>query len=508
MTDGPFPDRLSQLRARWEADPSSRIFLQLAEEYRHLGRVQEALAVLEKGLQEHPGYLSALVAKGRCLLELGDAPGARAVLERVVQQDATQMVANKLLVRAYLETGEAGKARERLDLYSLLNDGDPETEDLRRRVKDLERAAQALPQPFPLPPDDFSSLPPLDLPAPPAFAPAVAAPAFTVTPDDPFADLTAPPPQAAQDDVFDLGFSAPAPARPAPPAAAPAAEESLFVFEDVAPAPAPALAEDPDDLFGLGTGAIRQRYLQSLSSEGIFDFGEPAPAAPAPVPVMPAPAPVPYEPAPFEPLQHPVGFEAFAPAPAEEAPVFETPVYDETPAYEAPAFEPEPFDFGAAPPVYEPLPADLPTAGEEEEAPVLIPGESPFEAHAIVPEPVFAEPLPIPQEVFAAEEVEEVEEEAEPAATVTLGDLYLRQGHPREAERIFREVLDREPANTAARIGLEQAGQTAPRPLAAADLMEGFDPDETPGPNARMIHLLSSYLKRIRQGQRSRPHVS
>src|SRR5215467_7213876 len=85
MSDG-FPDRLTQLRARWQGDPTSRIFLQLAEEYRHLGRVRDALAVLESGLAEHPGYLSALVAKGRCLLELGDPGRAREVLERVVQQ--------------------------------------------------------------------------------------------------------------------------------------------------------------------------------------------------------------------------------------------------------------------------------------------------------------------------------------------------------------------------------------------------------------------------------------
>ncbi|HSJ75213.1 MAG TPA: tetratricopeptide repeat protein, partial [Gemmatimonadales bacterium] len=141
MTDGVFPDRLTQLRARWESDPASRIFLQLAEEYRHLGRVQDALAVLDKGLQEHPGYLSALVAKGRCHLELADGESARVVLERVVKQDATQMVANKLLVRAYLETGDPVKARERLDLYSLLNDSDPEIEDLRRRIRQLERPA-------------------------------------------------------------------------------------------------------------------------------------------------------------------------------------------------------------------------------------------------------------------------------------------------------------------------------------------------------------------------------
>src|SRR5258708_18727353 len=133
MTEG-FPDRLTQLRARWQGDPSSRVFLQLAEEYRHLGRVQDALAVLESGLTEHPRYLSALVAKGRCLLELGDAGQARGVLERLVQQDPTQMVANKLLVRAYLETGEPQRAGQRLDLYTVLNDTHPRVAEPRPRA--------------------------------------------------------------------------------------------------------------------------------------------------------------------------------------------------------------------------------------------------------------------------------------------------------------------------------------------------------------------------------------
>ena len=52
------------------------------------------------------------------------------------------MVANKLLVRAYLETGEPDKARERFDLYSLLNDSDPEIEELRRRLNVLERPSR------------------------------------------------------------------------------------------------------------------------------------------------------------------------------------------------------------------------------------------------------------------------------------------------------------------------------------------------------------------------------
>ena len=228
MSDLQLPDRLLQLRTRWEADPASRIFLQLAEEYRHLGRLSEALAVLESGLKEHPGYLSALVAKGRCLLELGQPEAAREVLERVVRQDATQAVANKLLVRAYLETGQADRARERLDLYSLLHDGDPEIEELRGRIRRLDAAAKA-PAASPAPPTPATSAPPaaepfgddpFSLPAPKPASPApvraaaavaVAAVAAKAGEDggDVFQlDYPAAPRRAAVQDIFALDYPA------------------------------------------------------------------------------------------------------------------------------------------------------------------------------------------------------------------------------------------------------------------------------------------------------------
>src|SRR5947209_10103738 len=206
MSDGAFPDRLAQLRARWESDPSSRIFLQLAEEYRHQGRVREALEVLERGLKEHPGYLSALVAKGRCLLELGEPEQSRAVVERVVKQATTQMVANKLLVRAYIETSEPEKARERLDLYTLLNDSDPEIEELRRRLRAMDQPPQA------------------ENPRPPAAPPPPPAPSRTAG-DDVF-DLGRPaaPPRPAGGDVFELDLPAPRAVAPAVGEAEPFAE--------------------------------------------------------------------------------------------------------------------------------------------------------------------------------------------------------------------------------------------------------------------------------------------
>ncbi|HKV09373.1 MAG TPA: tetratricopeptide repeat protein, partial [Thermoanaerobaculia bacterium] len=279
MSDGAFPDRLTQLKNRWESDPTSRIFLQLAEEYRHQGRVKEALQVLERGLKEHPGYLSALVAKGRCLLELGEPEEARGVLERVVKQDATQMVANKLLVRAYLDTGDPDKARERLDLYSLLNDSDPEIEELRRRIRSMEQPPEAQrPDPAPRLAAPFPDLAPggdlFDLGGAPeprrevqdVFELEVAPPP---PPPEPAFTAAAPPPQAAPGDVFDL----PVPA-----------------FEAAGPA-------EGDVFSGLFAAPVNaDRHLSALASEGLFFFETPAFETPAPPPPAPEPAP---EPAPF-----------------------------------------------------------------------------------------------------------------------------------------------------------------------------------------------------------------
>lgn len=420
MTDGAFSNRLAQLKTRWESDPTSRVFLQLAEEYRHQGRIKEALVVLDQGLHEHPGYLSALVAKGRCHLELGEGEAAKSVLERVVKQDATQMVANKLLVRAYLETGEPDRARERLDLYSLLNDSDPEISDLRRQIKLMDRAKEQ---------------------------------AF---------EESQPSSHAAPDDVFDLGgLGRKAAFRPE--------EEDVFHLSE--PATVEEHAEEPEedsngDLFpGMVSRASRERYLAGLAAEGIFEVG-PTSTLPSevPLPAAPEPFPVPQ----LEP-----------PAIASE-PVLEDDSWLEeiAPVPQTIAEEPPAQAYAAA------------AAVEVEEA-----------------APAIAEPAELWPEEEAAPEPESV---AGPTATATLGELYLRQGHRDEAERIFREVLEREPGNAAARAGLhklEEDGHPRPRAatLGAHGLLMGFRSGPGGGgTTARKVYLLTRYLDRLR-GSRNVP---
>ena len=134
--------RLAELRERWDADRTSRLFLQLAEEYRRQGMPHDALGVLEEGLKVHPPTGAAQVVLGRCQLDAGSIPAALDTLEQVVLRDPTQMVAYRALVDGYIQKRDASKAKERLGLYAQLNPQDPEIEDLSERIQRLDVALE------------------------------------------------------------------------------------------------------------------------------------------------------------------------------------------------------------------------------------------------------------------------------------------------------------------------------------------------------------------------------
>src|SRR5436190_630315 len=250
----PAEQRLAALRKRWEEDRSSAAFVPLAEEYRRLGRLSEAIAVLEQGMKAAPNYLSARIALGRCRLDLGDAAGACTILEQVVHQDPTQLVASKLLVEAYLRSRRPEQARERLNLYAVLNDRDPELDELRRRVQAGirerdESSAASLSSPV-------ASAPPV---APVVeVAPPAAPPVATAAPAAPVAALPLPPPVAATarptGDIFQL------------PAVSPPAPDITRMA-----APPPAVPVPRGTVFGgLGNPADRRRYVEALLRGGVF----------------------------------------------------------------------------------------------------------------------------------------------------------------------------------------------------------------------------------------------
>lgn len=77
--------------------PHSRVFAPLADLLRQAGRWDDALELLDDGLGRHPDYVSALVIKGRTLLDAGRMDQARDILSHVLQVDGENLVVLRLL---------------------------------------------------------------------------------------------------------------------------------------------------------------------------------------------------------------------------------------------------------------------------------------------------------------------------------------------------------------------------------------------------------------------------
>ena len=109
--------RLDTLRRQVEENPASPTFAALAEECRKAGLFEEAIETARAALDRFPTYVSARVALGRALIEVGHIEEARAHLETVVDQAPENLAAINALAELHkrLRQGDVtdGGARQR-----------------------------------------------------------------------------------------------------------------------------------------------------------------------------------------------------------------------------------------------------------------------------------------------------------------------------------------------------------------------------------------------------------
>jgi Tfp pilus assembly protein PilF len=103
MADNP---RIGELRRRFDKDPSSIAFAQLAEEYRRSGDCNQAVKICRDGLSRHPGYVSAQVTLGRALMGLGEYEEARTELESVLRVAPDNLTAIRALADIHQHLGD------------------------------------------------------------------------------------------------------------------------------------------------------------------------------------------------------------------------------------------------------------------------------------------------------------------------------------------------------------------------------------------------------------------
>ncbi|MEO0191020.1 MAG: tetratricopeptide repeat protein, partial [candidate division WOR-3 bacterium] len=90
---------IARLAERYNKDPKSRIFVQLADAYRKNNMVDEALEVLNQGLQYHPQYPLAHLILGKCYFDKRMYNQAKDALEKTIELDPVNIVALRMLAQ-------------------------------------------------------------------------------------------------------------------------------------------------------------------------------------------------------------------------------------------------------------------------------------------------------------------------------------------------------------------------------------------------------------------------
>jgi tetratricopeptide (TPR) repeat protein len=186
--------RIEELEKRLAEDPGSRMFVQLAEEYRKAGMLEQAIDCCEKGLKKHPQYPSARVALGRALLEAGSFDRASAEFEAVLKQVPDNILAHKFLGETYHRLGRLEEALKRYKVATALA---PEDTELVERIQEVQSELAGGRRPAPAPavtaaaPSSKPAAPRPSEPLRPPSAPPIPAPPQSPPTETPEVEATA-----------------------------------------------------------------------------------------------------------------------------------------------------------------------------------------------------------------------------------------------------------------------------------------------------------------------------
>jgi tetratricopeptide (TPR) repeat protein len=144
---------IAKLTEKLAKDPSSKLFVPLAEEYLKSEMADEAMSVLLDGLKVHPAFHTARVALGKVYLQKGLVAEAKAEFERVVAAVPDNIFCHRKLARLHMAAGDLEKARTSCRAVLMQYAKDKEMLDL---MAEVEKAAQ---KPVPQAPVELSKPP-------------------------------------------------------------------------------------------------------------------------------------------------------------------------------------------------------------------------------------------------------------------------------------------------------------------------------------------------------------
>src|SRR5581483_2686555 len=152
MADKALSPEIMKLMDKIANNPTSRLFVPLAEEYLKSDMLEEAIFVLVDGIKNHPTYVAARVMLGKIYLQTKQIAEAKKEFEQVIAVNPENILAGKKLAAIYQTEGEIQKAFDACKKILMIDPSDKETKLL---LSSLEKQRAASP-----PPAEMPALPP------------------------------------------------------------------------------------------------------------------------------------------------------------------------------------------------------------------------------------------------------------------------------------------------------------------------------------------------------------
>ena len=111
-------------------DPKSPVFAILSEAYRKGGLLDEAIATAVEGLKFNPNYISGRVALGRAYFDKGEMDKAIEELKKVIKSTPDNIISHKLIADIYIKKSDASSALQELKTILYLSPDDKEAKTL------------------------------------------------------------------------------------------------------------------------------------------------------------------------------------------------------------------------------------------------------------------------------------------------------------------------------------------------------------------------------------------
>ena len=101
--------RIGVLESELAEHPSPRAFAPLAEAYRLVGRLEEALRTARAGAEAHPEHVGILVVLARALSDADDREGAKWTYGKILELDPANVEA-----QAFAAAGDTAESRRKV----------------------------------------------------------------------------------------------------------------------------------------------------------------------------------------------------------------------------------------------------------------------------------------------------------------------------------------------------------------------------------------------------------